>query len=72
VIEALGNEEQIRKNHPGVDPEKWAREYAKKLTEEQQMKSETVIVKHNPSKTIPKGKRRSFNIGYLFLQSIYH
>lgn len=34
VIEALGNEEQIREKYPGVDPEEWARAYAKKLTEE--------------------------------------
>lgn len=72
VIEALGNEEQIRKRHPGVDPEEWAREYAKKLTEEKKRKSEEIIVKHNPEQTIPKGNRRLFNVGYFFLQKIYH
>lgn len=34
VVEALGNEEEIRAKHPGVDPEEWARAYAKKLTEQ--------------------------------------
>lgn len=72
VVEALGNEQQIRERHPGVDPEEWARAYAKKLAEEAKKKSETIIVKHNPNKYIPKGKKRSFNIGYLFLKSIYH
>ncbi len=72
VVEALGNEQQIREKHPGVDPEEWARAYAKKLTEEKKMKSETIIIKHDSKKTIPKGKRRSFNVGYLFLKSIYH
>lgn len=72
VVEALGNEEQIRKNHPGVDPEEWAREYAKKLTEEKKKKSETIMIKYNPNKSIPKEKKRSFNVGYLFLKSIYH
>src|SRR5699024_6895275 len=72
VIEALGNEQEIRERHPGVDPEEWARDYAKKLTEEKKVKSETIIIKHNPKKSIPKGEKRSFNIGYLFLKSIYH
>lgn len=72
VVEALGNEQQIRERHPGVDPEEWARAYAKKLTEEQKLKAETVIIKHDPNKMIPKGKQKSFNVGYLFLQSLYH
>ena len=29
-------------------------------------------MKHDPNKRLDKGKRKSFNIGYLFLQSIYH
>lgn len=72
VIEALGNEQEIRERHPGVDPEEWARAYAKKLTEEHKQKSETIIIKHDPTKPIPKGKKRSFNVGYFFLKSIYH
>ena len=72
VIEALGNEQEIRERHPGVDPEEWARAYAKKLTEEHKRKSETIIIKHDPTKPIPKGKKRSFNVGYLFLKSVYH
>lgn len=72
VIEALGNEQQIREKHPGVDPEAWARAYAKQLTEEAKKKAEVVIIKHDPYKPIPKGKKRSFNVGYFFLQSIYH
>src|SRR5690554_2564879 len=72
VVEALGNEQQIREKHPGVDPEQWARAYAKNLTMEASKKSEMVIIKHAPDRFIPKGKRRSFNVGYLFLKSIYH
>lgn len=72
VVEALGNEEEIREKHPDVDPEEWAREYAKKLTEEKKKNSEKIIVKHDPNKFIPKGDKRSYNIGYLFLKSIYH
>lgn len=72
VVEALGNEEDIRKKHPGVDPEEWAKEYAQKLTDEKNKQSSHVIARYNPTKQIPLDTRRSFNIGYLFLQKIYH
>lgn len=35
VVEALGNDEEILKKHPGVDPYTWAKEYAEKLTQEE-------------------------------------
>lgn len=72
VIESLGNEQQIREKHPGVDPKEWVRAYAKKLTLEQKLKTETIIIKHCPDKIIPKGKQKTFNVGYLFLQSLYY
>src|SRR5699024_8891539 len=72
VVEALGNEQEIRERHPGVNPEEWARAYAKKLTEEKKRKSETIIIKHNPKKVIPKEEKRSFNVGYIFFKSIYY
>ena len=59
VIESLGNEQQIREKHPGVDPKEWARAYAKKLTLEQKLKTETIIIKHCPDKIIPKGKQKT-------------
>src|SRR5699024_644069 len=72
VVEALGNEEEIRRKHPGVDPEEWARAYARQLTEEKKQKNALIIAKYDPRKRIDANQRRSFNIGYLFLQSIYH
>lgn len=72
VVEALGNADQIRARHPGVDPETWARDYAKKLTEEKKKEQAPIIAKYHPQKKIGHDKRRSYNIGYLFLQSIYH
>ncbi|MDY0405398.1 hypothetical protein P5G51_008285 [Virgibacillus sp. 179-BFC.A HS] len=50
VVEALGNEKEIREKHPCVDPEEWARAYAKKLTEERKQKSAVIIAKYNPRK----------------------
>lgn len=72
VVEALGNEKEIREKHPGVDPEEWAREYAKKLTEQKKQKNAVIIAKYNPRKMVDPNQRRSFNIGYLFLQSVYY
>jgi transposase len=72
VVEALGNEQEILERHPGVDPEEWARAYAKKLTEEKKKKTESVLIKYNPNKTITKDTSRSFNVGYLFLKSLFH
>src|SRR5699024_9487286 len=72
VVEALGNENEIREKHPGVDPEEWARAYAKKLTEQKKQKSAVIIAKYNPRKMVELNERRSFNVGYLFLQSVYY
>src|SRR5699024_3081582 len=72
VVESLGNEKEIRAKNPGVDPEEWARAYAKKLTEEKKKEKEPIIAKYHPQKRINQQYRRSFNVGYLFLQSIYY
>lgn len=72
VIEALGNENEIRAKHPGVDPEEWARAYAKTLTEQKKQELTPFIAKYHPQKIIDSHQRRSFHVGYLFLQSIYY
>jgi transposase len=72
VVEALGNREDIQRKHPGVDPLEWAQSYAWKLTEEETQKKAKIMVAYDPNKVIPKEAQRSFNVGYLFLQSIYH
>lgn len=72
VVEALGSREDIQAKHPGIDPLEWAKGYAKKLSEAEKQKNAKIIAKFNPHQMIPKGKQRSFNVGYLFLQSIYH
>lgn len=70
VVEALGNDEEILKRHPGVDPYTWAKEYAEELT--QKGNSHDVIARYSPTKQITLNKQRLFNVGYLFLQTIYH
>lgn len=72
VVEALGNREDILRKHPGVDPLEWAMSYAKELKKEEKQKKAKIMVAYDPNKVIPKDAQRSFNVGYLFLQSIYH
>ncbi|WP_459770921.1 hypothetical protein [Alkalibacterium sp. s-m-28] len=35
-------------------------------------KKAKIVAKFDPHKPIPKNDQRSFNVGYLFLQSLYH
>ena len=48
----------------------WAREEAKKDTEEYRQNSGSVSITFHQASRIPPGEERSFNVGYLFLQKI--
>lgn len=72
VVEALGNDEDILKKHPGVDPLTWARAYARELTEKEKQAQHQVVAKYSPTTQIPLNKQTLFHAGYLFLQSIYY
>uniref|UniRef100_UPI003FF11111 hypothetical protein n=1 Tax=Candidatus Ventrenecus sp. TaxID=3085654 RepID=UPI003FF11111 len=52
------------------DYKEWLKDYVKKYNEEH-YKSETIIIKKNNKKIISMDNKISFNIGYLFLKSIY-
>lgn len=72
VVEALGNDQEILKRHPGVDPYEWAKQYAKELTKKEKEKNAKIVAKYDPNKLISKDQQRSYNVGYLFLQTLYH
>jgi hypothetical protein len=42
------------------------------LNRQEKENKREILIKYSPVKVIPKGKQRSFNGGYLFLQKIYH
>jgi transposase len=71
IVEKLGTEAELRKNLNGADPYEWAKEYIKKLNEEEKEQTRKILVAYEQSKIIPKNEQRSFNGGYLFLQRIY-
>jgi transposase len=72
IVEKLGTISELEKKLNGEDPIEWANKYIAELTRKQKEENREVIVKYSPKKTIPKGQKRSFNGGYLFLQKIYH
>ena len=72
TVEKLGTETELRKKLNGADPYEWAKEYIRKLNEEEKKQTRKILVPFEQSKLISKGDQRSFNGGYLFLQKIYH
>lgn len=72
TIEKLGTEKQLREKLDGQDPYEWARQYIDKLNQEEQDQNREIILKYKQSKLISMNMQRSFNGGYLFLQSVYH
>jgi transposase len=73
VVEKLGTYEELKARLGDRDPYEWAQEYVAELNRlEKEGKEPVVIAKYSPSKLIKVGEQRSFNVGYLFLQKIYH
>ncbi|MBQ1491042.1 MAG: transposase, partial [Blautia sp.] len=71
TVEKLGNENDIRAKYDR-DPDEWAREYVQKLNEKEKQENEEVILKFSPTKRLTKNYRYEYQIGYLFLQKLYH
>ena len=71
VVERLGNLNEVRIKAGDQDPYEWAKEYAKRLTQEEKDHSRQIIHRFSQSALIPKDEEQRFNGGYLFLQKIY-
>jgi len=50
----------------------WAKEQARKMTEEEKKNNEKISVDYYPNQIIDKDVERLFSCGYLFLQSLYY
>ena len=72
IVEKLGTEKYIKETYGVDDAEAWARAYVEKLNEEEKNKNHKVLVPFSTNVRIPSGSKRSFNVGYLFLQKIYY
>ena len=72
IYEKLGNEQDLLKKSKGKDILDWINEYIKTLNENEKEHRNDILIKKSPSKIIPKNEQFCFNVGYVFLQDIYH
>ena len=72
IVRRLGTRSEIEGMlPPGTDVMGWAREEARRMTEQESELTRKVTIFYDPTRQIEAGKRRTFNCGYLFLQDIY-
>ena len=72
TIEKLGNIDEVRAKANGQDPYKWAQEYVNELNRREYEEQKEIIISRSPRKLIKKDAIHSYNVGYLFVQSIYY
>lgn len=72
VVEKLGTTEELKDKLGGQDPIVWAKQYIKELNKKEKEQKREVLVKYSPIKQISMHKQNTYNVGYLFLQQIYH
>ena len=72
IIENLGHASEICARYHVEDADAWANEYIEKLRDEQSASNHKVLIPFNTDGMIQKDAQLSFNVGYLFLQRIYH
>lgn len=72
VVTKFGTVEELRERLAGEDPVEWARAQVREMTALEKAGNREVRVKYKPSVRLKKDEQRSFNVGYLFLQKIYH
>ena len=72
IYEKLGNEQDLLKKSNGEDILEWIKKYIKDLNEKEKEHKNDILIKRSPSKIISKDEQFCFNVGYVFLQDIYH
>lgn len=74
IVEKLGNVTDLMKakNMSHDELVSWAKQYALEKTKSENEKKERISLTLSPTELIPIDESRSFNCGYLFLQSILY
>lgn len=72
VYENIGNLDNLKLRAGNEEPLEWLKNYVAELNKKNKENSLPVIIRKNPNKLIEKNSQNSFNVGYLFLQDIYH
>lgn len=72
VVERLGTDEEIMRQHNCTDAHAWAMQHLDELNELARNVKTKVLVPFESKTLIPLNEQKSFNVGYLFLQQIYY
>ena len=72
IVEKLGTLEEVREKAGGMDPYQWAKQRATFLTEEENKEKRDIQISLSNHKLIEPNVQSTFNVGYLFLQKIFH
>ena len=72
IIENLGKASEICEKYNVEDADIWANEYILSLRKKKKNSNHKVLVPFNTEARIEKDAINTFNVGYLFLQRIYH
>lgn len=72
VYENIGNFEKLKLRAGDEEPLVWLNNYIAQLNKQHKEEILPVIIQKKPNKQIEKNVQTCFNVGYLFLQDIYH
>lgn len=80
TVKSLGTHKRVLKDHPGVNPFSWAKDLAAKMTESAKQDHIMLGKRYSSDEQLPLSSlpltetlnSPLVNIGYLFLQKIYH
>ncbi len=72
VYENIGNYDSLCKRAGKQDPLEWANAYVSELNKKHKEDTLPIIIKKYENKLIDKNQKILFNIGYFFLQALYH
>lgn len=72
IVEKLGTLEEVKAKAGDQDPYEWAKEYAKKLTEEYKQEKQDIILRFKPQSRLEMNEQNCCFGGYLFLKQIYY
>ena len=72
IVEKLGTLDEVREKAGRMDPYQWAKQRAAFLTEEENKEKRDIQISLSNHKLIEPNVQSTFNVGYLFLQKIFH
>ena len=72
TIERIGSREEVLQKCGDMDPYAWCKQYAAQKAKEEREESKNALITFSAANQIEKDVQRTCNVGYLFLQSLYH